>query len=294
MNRRVLLVEPDAAVQRMTALALSAAGLRRPAWPRWRLRAPSSIRCPSKSRSSSFALRATHADGTRGVRALRADYPELPIIVTGSRITLQTMHESMRARVDDVVTEPFTPRGLILAVEQVLRNARTRGAGGMEYSAAMVVARRAIVVGRLADADAPLARARAMAPLDGEAMALLGLVRELDGLDDDADRAYRAALALKGERISDDALPREGLARLFAYDGARVAPSIGHSSRATLWFVGDALSELPQGSPCGAAVNVIVLTLGLVPSEGGATHARLHDDGRAFIVATTLQWHFPR
>ena len=158
-------------------------------------------------------LRATNSEGTDGVRALRADYPEMPLVVIGTLLTPRVMQELIRARVDDVVPKPFTPREIVSAVERVLRNARTRHNGALEYAAAMANARRAIVEGRLRDAEAPLARARAVSPLgDSEAMALLGLVSELEGHDRDADRAYRAALALQEERVTEDVLPSEGLA----------------------------------------------------------------------------------
>src|SRR5581483_1470247 len=124
-------------------------------------------------------------------------------------LTPRVMQELLRVHVDDVVPKPFTPREITSAVERVLRNARSRNNGAMEYAAAMVTARRAIVEGRLKDAEAPLERARAVAPLDSEAMALLGVVCELKGSDRDADRAFRAALALREERVTEDVFPQE-------------------------------------------------------------------------------------
>jgi hypothetical protein len=164
----------------------------------------------------------------------------LPLVVTGTLLTPRVMHELIRARVDDVVPKPFTPREIVSAVERVLGNARTRHNGALEYAAAMANARRAIVEGRLHDAEAPLARARAVSPLDGEAMALLGLFCELGGQDRQADRAYRAALALREDRVTEDVSPAEGLARLRAYGGARSVPTFEHHGRHSLWFVSEA------------------------------------------------------
>jgi DNA-binding response OmpR family regulator len=285
MNRRVLVIEPDATIRRMLEYALSAAGF-----------APTSTSTVEASRAVLdgtpmdavvLEMRAINSEGTDGVRALRADYPEMPLVVTGTLLTPRVMQELIRARVDDVVPKPFTPREIVSAVERVLRNARTRHNGALEYAAAMANARRAIVEGRLRDAEAPLARARAVSPLDGEAMALLGLVCELEGHDRDADRAYRAALALQEERVTEDVLPSEGLARLRAYAGARAVPTFEHHGRHTLWFVSDAANELALGPVGKEKPDVIVFALGLVPAETGTLYARVAADKQAFLIATS-------
>jgi len=151
----------------------------------------------------------------------------------------------------------------------------------------MTNARRAIIEGRLRDADAPLTRARAVSPLDGEAMALYGLLCELEGHDRDADRAYRAALALHEERVTEDISPVEGLARLRAYAGARVVPTFEHHGRRSLWFVSDAEAELSLGPIAEKKPDVVVFTLGLVAAETGAMYARIAPDKQAFLVATS-------
>src|SRR5450432_176167 len=106
MNRRVLVIEPDAMIRRMLELALSAAGF-----------APTSTSTVEASRAMLdgtpmdavvLEMRATNSEGTDGVRALRADYPEMPLVVTGTLLTPRVMQELIRARVDDVVPKPFT------------------------------------------------------------------------------------------------------------------------------------------------------------------------------------------
>ena len=286
MSRRVLIVEPDVTIRRMLEYTLTAAGF-----------APSSTPTVESARplldgkameAAIVEMRATNAEGTDGVRALRADYPELPLVVTGTLLTPRVMQELIRARVDDVVPKPFTPREIELAVERVLNHARTRHNGALEYAAAMSNARRAIVEGRLRDAEAPLSRARAVSPLDGEAMALLGLMHELEGHDREADRAYRAALALRAERVTEDISPSEGLARLRAYGGARAVPSFEHQGKHSLWFVESAQAELELAPLSGQKPDVVVFTLGLVPVETGASYARLSSDGRAFLITTSV------
>ncbi len=285
MSRRVLVIEPDTTIRRMLEYALSAAGFAPVSTPTVEAARPLLDGKPVEA--AVVEMRATNSEGTDGVRALRADYPELPLVVTGTLLTPRVMQELIRARVDDVVPKPFTPREIVSAVERVLRNARTRNNGALEYAAAMTNARRAIVEGRVRDAEAPLARARAVSPLDGEAMALFGLFCELDGHDREADRAYRAALALQEERVTEDVSPTEGLARLRAYAGARSVPTFEHHGRHSLWFVTEAAEELALGPAGGAKPDVVVFTLGLLPAETGAMYARLSQDKQAFIIATS-------
>ena len=285
MNRRILIIEPDATIRRMLEYALSAAGFAPTSTPT--VEASRALLDGSPMDAAVLELRATNSEGTDGVRALRADYPELPLVVTGTLLTPRVMQELIRARVDDVVPKPFTPRDIVSAVERVLQNSRTRHNGALEYAAAMANARRAIVEGRPRDAEAPLARARAVSPLDGEAMALFGLVCELLGHDRDADRAYRAALSLQEERVTEDVLPAEGLARLRAYAGARVVPTFEHHGRKTLWFVSNAVNELALGPAGDGKPDVIVFALGLVANESGALYARVAADKQAFLIATS-------
>lgn len=285
MNRRVLIIEPDATIRLMLEYALSAGGFAPLSTPT--VESARALLDGKPIEAAVVEMRATNSEGTDGVRALRADYPELPLVVTGTLLTPRVMQELIRARVDDVVPKPFTPREIVAAVERVLRNARTRHNGALEYASAMTNARRAMVEGRLRDAEAPLARARAVSPLDGEAMALFGLLRELEGHDRDADRAYRAALALQEERVTEDISPVEGLARLSAYAGARAVPTFEHHGRRSIWFVSDAKSELALGPVGQKKPDVVVFTLGLVASEAGAMYARIATDKQAFLIATS-------
>lgn len=285
MKRRVLVIEPDATIRRMLEYALSAAGFAPTSTPT--VEASRALLDGTPMDAAVLEMRATNSEGTDGVRALRTDYPELPLVVTGTLLTPRAMQELIRARVDDVVPKPFTPREIVSAVERVLRNSRTRHNGALEYAAAMANARRAIVEGRLRDADAPLARARAVSPLDGEAMALLGLVSELAGHDREANRAYRAALALYEERVTEDVLPAEGLARLVAYSGARAVPTFEHHGRNTLWFVSNAVTELALGPAGQKKPDVVVFALGLIAAETGALYARIAADKQAFLIATS-------
>ena len=92
---------------------------------------------------------------------------------------------------------------------------------------------------------------------------------------------------MREERVTDDISPLDGLARLTAYAGARAVPAFDHHARHELWFVSEAESEFSLGPPGGAKPDVVVFTLGLVPVETGALYARLGNDKRAFLIATS-------
>ena len=286
MNRRMLVIEPDATIRRMLEYALSAAGFAPTSTPT--VEASRALLDGTAMDAAVLELRATNSEGTDGVRALRADYPELPLVVTGTLLTPRVMQELIRARVDDVVPKPFTPREIVSAVERVLQNSRTRHNGALEYAAAMANARRAIVEGRPRDAEAPLgAGSRRFAARRRSHGAVRGWLTELLGHDRDADRAYRAALALHDERVTEDVLPAEGLARLRAYAGARAVPTFEHHGRKTLWFVSTPRASSPLGPAGDEKPDVIVFALGLVATETGALYARMAADKQAFLIATS-------
>jgi DNA-binding NarL/FixJ family response regulator len=285
MNRRILVIEPDATLRQMMEYALAAAGFAPIGVPT--IEASRSVLDGKPVEMAVVEMRATNTEGVDGVRALRADYPELPLVATGTLLTPRAMRDLIRARVDDVIPKPFGPRELSEVVERVLEQTRTRNDGALEYAAAMAAARRALVEGRPRDAISPLERAHATSPLDAEAMGLFALVKELEGDDHAASRGYRAALALEDERVTEEGFPRDGLARLQAYAGAKAVPSFEHRGKHRLWFVGDAAAELAEGLPTDASPDVIVFTLGLTPNEFGAIYSRVGGDKRAFLIATS-------
>src|SRR5262249_42887339 len=142
--------------------------------------------------------------GSRGevlddVRWLRREYPRVPVLVLGALLPQRVMQELIRLRVADALVKPFTPDELREAVARALGQKAARHEEALEYAAAMDTARQAIAQGRLGEVPAALRRAQMTAPLDSEVMALWALLAELEGRDDDADRAYRAALALRRE-----------------------------------------------------------------------------------------------
>lgn len=150
------------------------------------------------------------------VRFLRAHYPRLPLIVMGTLLTAQVLLELLRMGVYDALPKPFTPVELRASVTRVLARLTPRHEESLEYAAALALGVAELNAGRLDRAARALARAHAVAPLDPEPMALSARLAELEGRTSDADRGYRAALALKDDEDGEFPDPYEGLARLAA------------------------------------------------------------------------------
>ncbi len=106
-------------------------------------------------------------DGLEVCRRVRADHPELPIIMLTALGEAEDRIAGLEVGADDYVTKPFSPRELVLRIDSVLRRA--------EPSAS----RRRPVLQRRADHRRH--RARVGPPATAQELSLT--VRELDLLD---------------------------------------------------------------------------------------------------------------
>jgi DNA-binding response OmpR family regulator len=218
MSGRVLVVEPDASGRVMLDRALTAAG--------YSVEAFASVR-HARILLDEGAFDLAVVDQLAGdgaalgeVRALRAQFPRVAVLVTGTTLTTQALLDLLRIGVFEALQKPFTPDELRGAVARVMARAAPSQGLSLDHAAALRAASLALSQNAPSRAAAPLARAWAACPLDAEVLSLEGLRAELEGRDDDARRAWRAAIALR--RDDDGAIdPHEGLTRLDRYDGAR-------------------------------------------------------------------------
>lgn len=284
MSRHVVIVEPDAAGRAMMDRVLSAEGY-----------TVDAVRTAADARAllgagAPVALLVMDEMGERGavledVRALRRERPAIPVIVTGTLLSPRVLRELLRLRVADALTKPFTPDELREAVRRILEQETARHDEALELAAAVDAARSAMSEGQLDEAWPALRRAHATAPLDAEVMALLALAAELAGHDDDADRGYRAALALRREEDTPAPDPHEGLARLAAYAGTRPTLALRpERAGSVVWIVTDPVNELSAGCPAGDAPCIVLLALGLMGAGPGALQFRDGDGPRAFAL----------
>ena len=283
MSPRLLVIEPDAAGRALMERALATGGF-----------APETAASVHEARACLDAgtIEVAVVDelaGGRGlldeVRLLRERHPLLPVIVTGTRLAPRTLEELLRLGAAEVLRKPFTPTELREAVARAVARAGPLHPEALEYAAAIESAREAITSGRLAAASPAVGRAQAASPLDAEAMALRALLAELEGRDVDADRGYRAALALRQDEDAAPPDPFEGLARLAAYGAARLTTILPeHRKSQGIWVVTDPVRELREGPPGGAAPGIVLLSLGLATSGPGALFFRDGPSPRAFAL----------
>jgi DNA-binding response OmpR family regulator len=290
VSRRLLLIEPDASGRAMMDRVLAAEGFAVDT-------AASAAEARPLLDAGQFDLvvcdeLAGSRTALEEVRRLRRKYPTVPLIVTGALLSRRVMQELLRLRVADALAKPFTPGELRDAVARAVEQKTAGHAEALEYDVSITDARRAIALGLVRRARAPLARAQAMSPLDSEILALWALLAELDGQDEEADRGYRAALALRDEEACPPPDPHEGLIRVAAYAGARPAPAL-RPDRAgqPLWLITDPATELRSGAPPPAEGPLVVVTgLGLstegpaAAGPGPCTFFRDGDGPRGFAV----------
>ncbi|APR79951.1 Hypothetical protein A7982_05298 [Minicystis rosea] len=284
MSRRILVIEPDTAGRAVMDRVLTADGY-----------AVDAVASLAEARPRLLAgmpveLCVIDELGERGgvlddVRVLRRELPALPVIVTGTLLSARVMRELIRLRVADALSKPFTPDDLREAVRRVIEQRVSRHDDALDHAAAVIAARRALAEGRLSDAWPALRRAQATAPLDAEVMALFALAAELEGDDADADRAYRAALALRRDEDTPAPDPHEGLARLAAYAGTRPVRALrpDHAG-AAIWIITDPVTELRGACPVGGDPCVALIALGLGEGTPGALYFRDGDGPRAFVL----------
>jgi CheY-like chemotaxis protein len=282
MSRRVVLLEPDASGRAVMARVLSSEGYVVDA-----VVTLAEVRACVAGGAPVDLLVVDELGGRAAmledVRALRRELPAIPLIVTGSLLSPRVLRELIRLGVADALSKPFTPDDLREACRRALDRGGPHHAAAVEHAAGVEGARRAIAEGRLADALPALRRALSVVPLDPEVTALLGLAAELEGRDADADRAYRAAIALRLEEDVPAPDPHEALARLSAYGAARPARALDREG-APIWVVTDSVVELAGPSPTDDASVILLLPLGLTAEGAGALYLRDAAGARGFAL----------
>jgi DNA-binding response OmpR family regulator len=218
------------------------------------------------------------------VRAVRRRWPQVPVIVTGTILSARVLVDLMRLGVYEALPKPFLPEELRDAVARCLVRAWPGERVALDFEAAVEAARDALAHLDLPRAELMLRRARGLAPLDAEVVALDALRAELAGDDYDAERWYRAALVLGDDASAAPPDPGEGLARLAAYRGLARADELDREwSLPRAWIVAELRAIDREPEP--ARPWVLVTTVGLSAAIDAPIHLRASAD-RA--VATSL------
>ncbi len=264
MKGRVLLLDDDAHLRGLLARLLPAAG--------WYVEtcAEATDAC-DRARSGEFDVALVderrHGGTIEALRSLHAVDPRLPIVLAGAVLSASTLIEAVRVPIADVLMKPFSPAEVLAALTRVTLRSTPEHMIGLEVASAIDGVLRAIHLGDLEGARLHLRRAQ-VDPFDGELMSMAAVIAELEGRDHDADRGYRASLALQQSDNSAAPSPHEGLARLAMYAEARARPI-----------------ELTQSSALESAHEVTLLGLGLPRITGVdvSMHAR-RGQARSFLV----------
>lgn len=279
MTRRVLVIEPDPSGRVVVQRALGGAG--------YAVATAASL-AEARGLLDGGQVRLAVVDESAGggqaledVRRLRSFYPRVPALVTGTLLSQRVLLALMRLGVAGALLKPFAPEELLEAIEAALSG--REGDEGVEYEAAVALSRHALGRGRPGEARAALARARAVAPLEAEVVALAALAEELEGNDAAASRGFRAAMVLGEGEAWEGPDPRAGLSRLDAYGQARPVERLRESFKgAPLWVAGEGEAA---GPPPGAGPLVAALGLGL---EGDAVYLREGPGRLAFALLASV------
>ncbi len=113
-SKTVLIVDDEAAIREMIAVALQIAG----------------YDClEAENAQTAHALVVDHQPGIELARRLKreTDYADIPIIMLTARSEEDNKIQGLEAGADDYITKPFSPRELIARLKAVLRRTATAG-----------------------------------------------------------------------------------------------------------------------------------------------------------------------
>ncbi|RYE84672.1 MAG: response regulator, partial [Myxococcales bacterium] len=163
MSGRILLIEPDQAARSVVSLALGADG-----------RAVTAVASLAEARPllDGGELRLAVVDEAAGdgalldaVERLCTLFPRLPVLVTGALLTRNALLALLRLGVHGALLKPYSPAELRAAVDSALARGPA-GLDGLEFAAAVALARRELDAGRVEAARSPSSSAaRASSPI---------------------------------------------------------------------------------------------------------------------------------
>ncbi|HHY92477.1 MAG TPA: response regulator [Firmicutes bacterium] len=135
-------------------------------------------------------------DGMEVLRRLKARDPSVKVIMMTAYATIETAVEAMKLGAVDYLKKPFTPEEIRLLVGQVLEREQLSEEEARNFASALSYAKACITRQELDKAAEYLHKAVSLDPTQPEPFNLLGVYMELKGNISEAQRLYRAALAL--------------------------------------------------------------------------------------------------
>jgi DNA-binding NtrC family response regulator len=135
-------------------------------------------------------------DGMEVLRRLKARDPSVKVIMMTAYAAVETAVEAMKLGAVDYLKKPFTPEEIRLLVGQVLEREQLSQGEARDFASALNYAKACITRQELDKAAEYLRKAVSLDPTQPEPFNLLGVYMELKGNVSEAQRLYRAALAL--------------------------------------------------------------------------------------------------
>jgi DNA-binding NtrC family response regulator len=148
-------------------------------------------------------------DGMEVLRRIRQRHGDVRVVMITAHGTIDSAVEAMKLGAVDFIQKPFAPKEIRAVVEGILARERLEPDAATSYEDRIALAKRFITDRRFAEATAQIKQAVGEEPGKPEAFNLLGVLLELEGNRIEAQKNYRAALALDPTyRPADDNLRR--------------------------------------------------------------------------------------
>lgn len=148
-------------------------------------------------------------DGLETLRRIRESQPHLPVIMITAHGTIENAVESMKLGAVDYLRKPFTPEEIRDTCEDVLGRAQVVVNSGSDAEDYLRAAKDAIIKRDFDRAHEYLSKAVALDVSRPEPYNLMGVMLEIQKKVLEAQRMYRAALAVDPSyRVADDNLRR--------------------------------------------------------------------------------------
>ncbi len=135
-------------------------------------------------------------DGLEFLRKLHAQGKHIKTIIITAHGTVESAVDAMKLGAVDFIQKPFSPREIRDVVTQVLQRDSLDEHNGVDYQSQLALAKKCIVNKKIDEAVAHVRKAISFDPSKAEIFELMGVLMEIKGDLETAEKNYRAALAL--------------------------------------------------------------------------------------------------
>lgn len=135
-------------------------------------------------------------DGIEVLKSIHETNPDIPVIIITAHGTIETAVEAMKLGSIDFLQKPFTPDEIRTLVTNIIDRKALDESNVVDYKSFVELAKKKINERKFDAANSHLKKAIAINPANPEAFNFLGLLSEVQGNILNAQKNYRAALAL--------------------------------------------------------------------------------------------------